>query len=263
MDSREVGEALQRLAGTTRLLVYDVPESDAPTRSSPATPFVHGGPAWGRYIERRRALDDGQDLNLLVSLRGLRAEERLIIAGWGTSFANSFLLIEPYDPWLDLTTEESIAEFRAATAAKSADELVHAAYAEWVYWVQDENGDLESRTAALGVSDPNTTLWSSIWQRLPATFSEADFLSALTLLNLREQELFIGGREVIRAVIPFLTRLGLPILYDWRFVIGGMRQLINAGLASAQDRDNRRVYRGPMYPVPADVSDERLAVMLR
>jgi hypothetical protein len=129
--------------------------------------------------------------------------------------------------------------------------------------VLDSEGQLESRAASLRVDDPKATLWSSIWERLPATFTEADFLSTLTLLNLREQELFTGGREVARAMIPFLTRLGLPILHDWRFVMHGMRQLINAGLATAQDPSDQRVYRGPMYPLSPDISDERLAVMLR
>src|SRR5690606_11771082 len=105
--------------------------------------------------------------------------------------------------------------------------------------------------------------WSSLWLRLSQTFDQADYLSTLTLLNLREQELFTGGREVIRAMVPFLTRLGLPILYDWRFITQGMRQLINAGLATAQDPADKRVYRGPMYPVPSDLPDERLAFMLR
>jgi hypothetical protein len=74
MNPRQVSEALQRLAGTQRLLIYDVPEADAPQRSGPCSPFAKGGPAWNRFIERRRALDDGRDLNLLVSLRGLRAD---------------------------------------------------------------------------------------------------------------------------------------------------------------------------------------------
>jgi hypothetical protein len=263
MNLRQVSDALHRLAGTPRLLIYDVPETDAPARSDPCSPFVRGGPAWNRFVERRRALDDGRDLNLLVSLRGLRADERLMMVGWGTNFANSFLVIEPYDPWLDLTTPESIAQYAKEQDAKTPDALIRAAYAEWVYWVSEDNGQIESRTATLQVHDPNATLWTSVWEQLPKTWSEADFLSTLTLLNLREQELFVGGREVMRAMIPFLTRLGLPILYDWRLVMHGMRELINAGLASAQDPENRRVYRGPMYRLPEEISDERLAFMLR
>jgi hypothetical protein len=263
MHPRQLSDALHRLAGTPRLLIYDVPENEAPVRSNPASPFVRGGDSWWRFIERRRALDDARDLNLLVSLRGLREDERFVVVGWGTKFANSFLLIEPYDPWLDLTTPASIEEYGASIGTDDPNELLRAAYAEWVYWVQDENGQLESRTASLRVGDSEATLWDSLWERLAATFSEPDYLSALTLLNMREQELFVGGREVHRALIPFLTRLGLPILYDWRLVIHGVRELVNAGLASAQDPDNRRVYRGPMYPLPADIPDERLAVMLR
>ncbi|MGE0056894.1 MAG: hypothetical protein AB7T32_02800, partial [Dehalococcoidia bacterium] len=86
MNPRQVSEALQRLAGTERLLIYDVPEADVPVRSGPCSPFVRGGPTWNRFIERRRVLDNGRDLNLLVSLRGLRAEERLLMVGWGTNF---------------------------------------------------------------------------------------------------------------------------------------------------------------------------------
>jgi len=263
MNPRHLSEALQRLAGTSRLLVYDVPEEDAPARSSPYSPFVRGGPTWQSFIQRRRALDDGQDLNLLVSLRGLRADERLMMVGWGSSFSNSFLVIEPFDPWLDLTTSAAIDAYGTRGGHGTALDLVRAAYAEWVYWVHDENGELESRTASLNVSDPEATLWSSLWERLSSTFTEADYLSTLTLLNLREQELFTGGREVIRAIVPFLTRLGLPILYDWRYITAAMRQLINAGLASAQDPKDHRVYRGPYYPLPADFPDERLALMLR
>lgn len=263
MNPRQVSEALQRLAGTERLLIYDVPEADVPVRSGPCSPFVRGGPTWNRFIERRRVLDDGRDLNLLVSLRGLRAEERLLMVGWGTNFANSFLVIEPYDPWLDLTTPESIAQYAQQQDAKTPDDLVRAAYAEWVYWTSEKNGEIESHTASLRVSDPKATLWTSVWEQLPKTWTEADFLSTLTILNLREQELFVGGREVMRAMIPFLTRLGLPILYDWRLVMHGMRELINAGLATAQDPDSRRVYHGPMYRLPDEITDERLAFMLR
>ncbi|MCH8206806.1 MAG: acetamidase/formamidase family protein, partial [Chloroflexi bacterium] len=39
--------------------------------------------------------------------------------------------------------------------------------------------------------------------------------------TLREAELFTGGRQVARAIVPFLTRLGLPIVYDARHVAAG------------------------------------------
>lgn len=264
MNRNEVSRAVQRLAGTPRLLIYDVREDDAPRRENPTTPFVQGSEAWWRYVERRRALDDGEDLNLLVSLRGLRTDERLLAVNWGTAFSNSFLLVEPADPWLDLTTSEGILEFAARSRSEDADMLVRRAYADWIYWVRDENGLLESRAATLSLSDPGATLWQTLWERLPQTFPASAFLSSLTLLNLREAELFTGGREVARAIVPFLTRLGLPILYDARHVIGGMRQLVNAGLAWVQDpEDNYRVYRGPQDPLPATVSDERLALMVR
>jgi hypothetical protein len=264
MKLEDLHGAIARLAGSERLLVYDVPEAQAPERADPATPFVHGGEAWWSYVERRRAIDDGASLNLLVSLRGLRADERLLAVNWGAAYANAFLLVEPADPWLDLTTAEGVDDFAKRIGRDDADGLARAAYAEWVYWVRDETGALESREATLDLSDLNATLWQALWQRLPKTFAPADFLASLTLLNLREAELFTGGREVARAVVPFLTRLGLPVLYDARHVIQAMRQLVNAGLAWVQDPDdNWRLYRGPAEPIPDQITDERLALMLR
>jgi hypothetical protein len=264
VDRDQIYAALRRLAGTPRVLVYDVPEDQAPTRSSPSTPFVHGGKAWWQFVERRRALDDGNNLSILVSMRGLRFDERLIMVGWGTAFANSFLVVEPADPWLDLTTPEGLDEISRTTGARSPDALARAAYAEWIYWIRDERGDLESHSATLSLTDPDDTLWQSIMRRLPDTFPASAFLSSLTLLTLREAELFTGGREVARAIVPFLTRLGLPVLYDAHHVIEGVRQLVNAGLAVVQDPEERmRSYRGPTDPLPAEISNERLAMMIR
>ncbi len=255
--------ALRRLAGTDRVVFYDVPEEGAAERSSPASPYVRGSVAWWDFVARRRSLDDGQNLTLLVSLRGLRTPERMLIVNWGTAFANAFLLIEPSDPWLDLTTEEGLREMEREYGRPTVDETVRAAYADWVYWYQEPEGELESHLATLPLAN-GKTLWETIWQKLPQTFPEADFLSSLTILNLRELELFTGGRQVGRAITPFLTRLGLPILYDARIVMRGVRELVNAGLAWVQDpQDNWRVYKGPWEPIPNDVSEERIAAMLR
>ena len=259
----ELLTALGRLAGTPRTLLYDLTEEQAPERHSPSTPFVRGSDAWWRFVERRRVLDDGEGLNLVISLRGLRTDERLLAINWGTAFSNSFLLIEPSDPWLDLTTAEGVAAFERQSAAKDANELVNAAYAEWNYWVCDDKGDLESRSAVLALSS-EASLAEAMMERLPQAFPAASFLSALTLLHLREIELFTGGREVARAIIPFLTRLGLPVVYDAKHVVHGVRQLVNAGLAFVQDPDdNWRVYKGPTEPIPAEISDERFGRMLR
>jgi hypothetical protein len=263
MNARQVADALLALAGTQRAVVYDVPEDGAPSRDTPQTPFVRGSDAWWRFIERRRVFDDGGDLNLLISMRGLRADERLLAVNWGSAFANSFLMIEPSDPWLDLTTQEGIDAFAASSDVRDAGSLVRRAYAEWVYWVRDERGELESRAASLDLQ-AGATLRDTLSRRLPETFPPAAFLSSLTLLQLREAELFTGGREVARAIMPFLTRLGLPIAYDGRHIIQSVRQLVNAGLAWAQDpEDNWRLYSGPSEPVPAEISDERFALMWR
>jgi len=263
VERAEIVAALHALAGTDRVLVYDVSEADAPERASPQTPFVRGRPAWWAFIERRRRLDNGEGLNLLISLRGLRMDERLLAVNWGCAFANSFLLIEPADPWLDLSTREGIEEFAARSRAADAASLVRQAYADWIYWARDERGELESRAATLSL-EGKATLWQTLSSRLPQTFPESAFLSSLTLLELRESELFVGGREVRRAAIPFMTRLGLPVLYDVRPVVRGVRKLVDAGLAWVQDPyDGWRVYRGPADPIPAHISDERLALMMR
>jgi hypothetical protein len=264
-EKQAIVSALRRLAGTNRLVIYDVAEKDAPERHNPTTPFVRGSNAWWDFVHRRRSFDDGQNLNLLVSLRGLTAEERLLVVNYGTAYANSFLLIEPADPWLDLTTPEGVQAFeKQARKPKDVDAFVRSAYAEWIYWYTNPEGETESHSATLDIAHPESTLWQIIWQKLPETFSASDFLSSLTILTLREAELFVGGREVYRAVIPFLTRLGMPVLYDARHVIGGVRQLVNAGLAWVQDpEDNWRVYKGPAEPIPAEISDERVAMMMR
>jgi len=261
----EISDAIKRMAGTDRVLLYEVRESEAPERSNTASPFVRGSAAWWDFIRLRRALDDGQNLSLLVSLRGLRSHERMMLVNWGTAYANTFLLIEPSDPWLDLTTDEGLAELlESHPEATTADALVRAAYADWIYWYISADGELESHAATIDFTNSQSTLWQSIWERLPQTFSPSAYLSSLTLLSLRESELFIGGREVRRAIMPFLTRLGLPIVYDPHHVIRGVRELVNAGLAWVQDpQDNWRVYRGPSEPLPADLDDERVASMVR
>jgi hypothetical protein len=264
LGREDVAAAIQRLAGTQRLVLYDVNGVDAPRRDTPGSVFVRGGAAWWRFIERRRVLDTGEDLNLMVSLRSLNPDERMTLVNWGSAYANSFLLIEPADPALDLTTPEGILDFAQQSHALDADALVRAAYAEWVYWTTEPEGGLTEHAATLDVADPRSTLWGSLWERLSQTFPPSAFLATLTLLNMREQELFTGGREVGRAMMPFLTRLGLPVLYDARHVLAGVRQLVNAGLAWVTDPyDHNRLYRGPFAPLPADLPDERLAVMTR
>jgi len=262
LGKEDVAQSLARLSGTDRLLIYDVSGVEAPTRENPSTPFVQGGRAWWRFVEHRRELDTGEDLNLLVSLRPLNPDERLTVINWGCAYANSFLLVEP-DTDADLTTPEGILDFAQTSRALDADQLVRSAYAEWVYWTYSDEGELMSNEASLNIADQRATLWGTLWERLAMTFPPSAFLSTLTLLNVRELELFTGGREVARAIMPFLTRLGLPVVYDARLVINAVRQLVNAGLAWVTDPQNGRQYRGPLDPVPNDMPDEKFAVMLR
>src|SRR5437773_3968422 len=177
LTKSELVAAIKQLAGTDRVLIYDVPEAEAPERANPASPFIRGSSTWWDFVRRRRPLDDGENLTLLVSLRGLRADERMLIVNWGTFFANTFLLIEPADPWLDLTTDDGVGELaKAHPDETTALGLVRAAYADWVYWFTTTEGEVESRTATLDLADPNSNLWETLWERLPKTFAPAAYL---------------------------------------------------------------------------------------
>ena len=220
-----------------------------------------GGGGWtNHYLVKIGAMDYARAVFPLGGRRGEMRKLQVVDRDGRTSTIEARV---PADPWLDLTTPEGTEEFAATAGVQDPASLVRAAYAEWIYWTRDEAGELESHRASLSL-DAAATLWQALAERLPRTFPAAAFLSTLTLLQLRETELFTGGREVARAIVPFLTRLGLPIVYDGRHVIHGVRQLVNAGLAWVQDPDdNWRLYRGPSEPIPAEVSDERLSLMVR
>jgi hypothetical protein len=79
---------------------------------------------------------------------------------------------------------------------------------------------------------------------------------------MREAELFTGGREVARAIMPFLT--------GW--ACRSVRRRHVSGCAPARERraglgpgsqDNWRLYGGPSEPIPAEIADERFAGMVR
>jgi len=55
----DIYRAVQGLAGTDRVLLYDVTSADRPSRPAPASPLVIGGESWWQFVTRRKDLDDG------------------------------------------------------------------------------------------------------------------------------------------------------------------------------------------------------------
>src|SRR6185437_14322 len=98
----ELHRGLVAVAGQSRMLVYDLAPEDAPSRLPRSAIALHGSERWQEYLARRRELDDGY-LTLVLTLRRLGLTERLLAVDWGTAHANTFLLIEPLDPSVDLS----------------------------------------------------------------------------------------------------------------------------------------------------------------
>jgi len=244
--------ALRDLAGTERVLVYDVPAAERPVRTGPASPFVMGGGAWWRFVRRRRVLDDGW-LTILVALRCLPEDEALLAVDWGTRFANALLLVEP-NKQVDLTLANGV-------ESSFADSQLRAVYGVWRFW-QLRAGRREPHCESLDLAAA-VSIVETFRERLPRVFPPEAFQAALLDLNSREADLFVG-KPVERVILPFLTRLGLPIPYDPAILLNATRDLINRGQAWVEDAsDGRLAYHGPERPLPDDMSDERLARMTR
>ncbi len=83
-------------------------------------------------------------------------------------------------------------------------------------------------------------------------------LRAYLKIKETEPELF-SGRPVGRAHVPFLTRLGLPVLHDPALPVRAVRRLVNEGHAWVYERGPDAVsYHGPARPVPPSMSDAEL-----
>ena len=265
--------ALQDLAGTARGVVYDVPRETRPWARDGSPVFVDGSPAWQRYLRARRSVDDGQ-LTMLLSHRQLGDYERRLAVDWGTSYANSFLLVEPRDERCDLSdphsaiaiellelsrpltksaVEEDSSPRNRWTAQTPLGERLRELYGRWVYWDAPPPAG-HTTEVPLVLSGANDTLSTQLLAELYVRFPQESFDAALVELRLRELELF--GGPVARARTAFKTRLGLPILHDPRAVDRAVRQLVNMGKMSVVSGFPRHRTFGPGHQVPDDLPED-------
>ncbi len=265
--------ALQDLAGAARGVVYDVPLADRPLRLPLSPVYLEGSRSWRRFLDTRRALDDGH-LTLLLSLRQLPDDERRLVLDWGTAHANTFLLVEPSERGCDLSDRRSpiareVLELcrRAAPSEPSAAEAarerwtsrtplgarLRELYGRWVWWDAPlpEGRPCEEPLTLGGSAD---TLSMYLLPRLYERFPQPSFDVALAELQVAERELFGGTVAAARSV--FRTRLGLPVLHDARAVDRAVRHLVNLGRMSVTSGGRDALVFGLGNPVPDDMPDE-------
>ncbi|MGI8554031.1 MAG: hypothetical protein ACR2PL_25085, partial [Dehalococcoidia bacterium] len=158
---RAVQHAFAATMGHSRLLLYDLPSEDAPRRTSRSGISLEGSGRWLQYLANRRHFDDGR-LTLLVALRRLGAEERLLAIDWGSAYANTFLLIEPSRSDVDLTDAGHPSAARVRAAAESVlsgsdpamlARVLRELYGSWVYWPGAPAGEHGYRRIDVSLSD--------------------------------------------------------------------------------------------------------------
>ncbi len=276
LDARvgvQIRTSLRALAGTPRCAFYDLPRDLAPQPLREGSIYLRDSPAWRRFLAERRGLDNGE-LSLVLALRPLGERERLLIVDWGTSYANSFLLIEPSDADLDLTDPaaplpRALADAAATLPANTAEAVpaepslertLRAAFGVWTYWT-GTRGNWEAHQVRLACREPGDTLMALVRRHLPVRFPQGAFDRALAELYARERELFSG--PVARARIPFRSRLGLPILHDPYAVDRALRRLVNEGRAAVTGGvEGVRVRFGAGRPVPPELPAETFERLL-
>ncbi|MHB8573724.1 MAG: hypothetical protein ACYDCQ_00170 [Dehalococcoidia bacterium] len=265
--------ALRELSGFAQHVIYDVPRAEAPWPLRDGSMYLHGSPTWLRYLSARRRVDNGS-FTAVLALRPLGDVERLLAVDWGSSYSNTFLLIEPRLPDSDLTRTDDPLRQELEAAARSlprdrrlpraggALELpdsvlgrrLRDAYGLWTYWT----GSREAWRVDQVVLEPSEqadTLAGLMRLHFPVRFPQAAFDRTMAELWSKERELFSG--TVARARIPFCSRLGLPLLHDARYADRAFRRLVNAGRATVFARDQRGTIRyGPAWPVPSDMREE-------
>jgi hypothetical protein len=271
--------ALAALGGSERGVFYDVPRGDAPRSLTSTRVFVQGSPAWRRFLATRVRFDDGA-LTLLLSLRPLADDERYLAVGWGCRFANTFLLVEPIDPACDLTdpanavrrtleatAREFVREHRpdneaglAGTQHAPLDAALRGLFGHWITW-PESIGDANADVVPLRPDGPKDTLRRRLMVALEERYPQDRFDAALARLYERERELF--GGTVADARLPFLTRLGLPVVYDPRRVDHAVRRMVNAGQASLVEVGaDPAFYRGPRRPLPDHMTDAEIGQLV-
>ncbi len=273
-----VAQAFRDLAGTHNGVIYDIPLTQRP-EPVPGSIFVRGSSAWRSYLAAREAVDIGQPA-ILFSLRVLDDDERKLVVDWGTTYPNTFFLIEPHDPGCDLT--DAANDATARTNAAIEETLRHAAaldrtadgwtrntplgavlrelFGAWVYWSGPEPYGI-IREVPLRLTQAADNVWSVILSELVELFPQQAFDRALAYVNDWEREL-LGG-PIPRAQSVFRTRLGMPILRDPRCVDRAIRKLVNEGRLTviAASLPGRPVF-GQGRPVPDEISDEEFTRFL-
>ena len=266
---RALQVGLAAVAGFPRLLIYDLAREEAPSPAGETSIFVHGSARWSAYLANRRRFDVGQ-LTLILALRPLGAEERLLAVDWGTAYANTFLLIEPTTQDLDLTDERNLAarsfflEAEAVAGGKDRsvlESMLRSVYGLWIYWPDIPATRESCRSLQLPLNDKGATLIAGLQRELPRIFPPSSFQEQLARLLIEEYELF-SRRNVERSCSPFLTHLGLPPLYDVSAVTRALRQLVNEGSVRVHEENGAFYFQGPGYPVPDDLPNELLERML-
>lgn len=277
-EGEAVLTALRKFVGFPRAVIYDVPAEQAPRPFEPGSVYLRRSVAWDSYVRKRRTLDSGE-FAAVIALRQLDDRERWLAVDWGSSYANTFLLIEPRRPDCDLSKSDNAVRRELEAAARplaqlqgernnrsrqsclaSVDGLLRDCYGAWTYWTGDR-GSLEAVRVQLEASSPNETLLTLMQRHFPVRFPQAAFDRAMTELWRTERELFSGA--VWRARIPFCTRLGLPLLHEPRYADRAFRRLVNAGHANVFRRDLDGAIRfGAGWPVPAEMPEHEFEQLM-
>jgi hypothetical protein len=267
--------ALRSLAGAARGVVYDVPAAGRPHRQ-PGRLYLRGSEAWTTFLDARERMDRGE-LTVLIALRPLDDDEAHLVVDWGSTYANTFLLVEPGDPRCDLTTPDNhcAVRVRAATittlrsAPPPAEQtpewmastpliaLLRQIYGTWVYWTAPPpEGSIQR--VPLDLSRSSETLGGLLIAQLNDRFTQDTFNRELVRLHFWERELVWG--PVPRARSVFKTRLGMPVLLDPYSADRAVRHLVNRGRLTVTDPARPRAAPfGMGHPVPGDMADEAFA----
>jgi hypothetical protein len=260
---RALEDAFAALAGYRRLVIYDVARQERPRPLRGGSKFLRDSARWHRYLLNRRRFDTGY-LTFIFALRRLDDDERLLAVDWGSAFANTFLLVEPLQPEVDLADAENRAgrslllEMRAAAKGGDREGLIgmlRGQYASWVYWPAAPATPTGFRRLDLPLADGSASLAERLQALLPDIYQQIDFQQALDWLLRTESELF-RGRVVEHARSPFLTRLGLPLVYDASSITNALRRLVNEGRSSVRLPGEALTFQGPERPVPDDLPNE-------
>jgi hypothetical protein len=196
-----------------------------------------------------------------------------MVVDWGTTYANSFLLVEPNEPSCDLSDSDNPVLREALKMAGEIDRptdrrdsqrerwtsetelggLLRDLFGTWVYW-RGPLPDGEPECVPLTLRAPSDTLANHLLFELNARFPQAAFDAAVADLNAHEREL-LGG-PVPRGRSAFRTRLGLPILHDPQAADRAIRRLVNLGKMRVVSRLPSTQTFGPGSPVPEDMPDD-------